>query len=140
MLVGAWMEGCVGTPGVVSSPPPHEHIHKAPHGGRLVEVGEEFAHLELLWDADKASLTVYVLDGECETPVRLGQAELQLQGMDWSGSLRGVANSLSEEKVGDTSQFGGSLPGLRGHSEWSGEIRSLTVNSQTFEHLRIAYP
>lgn len=105
-----------------------------------MEVGEELAHLELLWDADKALLTVYVLNGECESSVRVRQTELQLQGMDWGGSLKAVANALSEEKVGDTSQFSGSLPGLRGHSQWSGEIRSLTVSGRNFKHLPITYP
>ncbi len=124
----------------MSSSTPHEHVHQAPHGGRLVEVGEELAHLELLWDADKASLTVYVLDGECESPVRIGQTELRLGGKDWNGKLHAIANVLSDEKIGDTSQFGGSLPSLRGRSEWSGEIGSLNIGGRTFERLPVAYP
>lgn len=125
---------------MVSSSTPHEHVHRSPHGGRLVEVGEEFAHLELVWDAEKASLTIYVLDGECESSVRIGQKALQLVGKGWRGQLQAIANPLSDEKVGDTSQFAGSLPSLRGRSGWSGEVGNLTVNGRTFEHLPVAYP
>ncbi|MCW5869395.1 MAG: hypothetical protein KIS61_19210 [Candidatus Eremiobacteraeota bacterium] len=115
-------------------------MHRAPHGGRLVEVGEEFAHLEVVWEADRASLTVYVLDGECESSVRLRQTELQLVGKDWNGKVKAVASPLSDEKGGDTSQFEGTLPALRGRSGWSGEIRTLTVRGRTFEHLPVAVP
>jgi hypothetical protein len=42
------------------------HEHTAPHGGSLVEFGEEFAHIELVLDSATGVLTAYVLDGEAE--------------------------------------------------------------------------
>ena len=140
ILFAALVSGCVSRPPENPGSSPHEHVHRAPHGGRLVEVGEEFAHLELLWEADKALLTVYVLDGECEASVRLRQAELELRGKGWNGTLKAIASPLSDEKVGDTSHFAGSVPGLRGRSKWDGEIQVLTVNGQKFEHLPVAFP
>src|SRR5262245_66348008 len=60
------------TKGEPKSPPaaiaPHEE-HKAPHGGEILELGEEAAHLELLHDAAAGKLTVYVLDKEVKTPL-----------------------------------------------------------------------
>ena len=104
-----------------------------------MEVGEEYAHLELLWDVGKGTLTAYVLDGECESSLRLEQTELQLQGNGWKGSLKAVASPLSGETVGDTSQFSGSLPALRGRTQWNGAIRSLTVQGRTLENLPLVY-
>ena len=50
----------------------HEHHeHTAPHGGALVGLGKEFAHVELVLEKATGKLTGYVLDGEAEKPVRL---------------------------------------------------------------------
>jgi len=42
----------------------HDHAHEAlgPHGGHLVELGEEEYHLEWTHDDDSGLVTVYVLD------------------------------------------------------------------------------
>ena len=58
--------------GMTPAPEPeggHEHV--APHGGALVELGEELAHLELVHDPTTGTLTAYVLDGEAEQAVRV---------------------------------------------------------------------
>src|SRR5205085_2013512 len=54
------------------------HEHTAPHHGQLVELGEEFAHVELVLDRKAGRLTAYVLDGEAEQPVRVTQPTLTL--------------------------------------------------------------
>src|SRR5580692_2910328 len=59
--------------------PPHEHEHKAPHGGSLVELGEEFGHVELVSDPGSGKITAYILDGEAEESVKIQQPELELQ-------------------------------------------------------------
>jgi hypothetical protein len=61
-----------------SSSKTHGHEHHAPHDGTLVELGEEFAHLELVLNAQTGTLTVYVLDGEAEQSVRIAQPEIEL--------------------------------------------------------------
>lgn len=106
----------------------------------LAEVGEEVAHLEMVWDEASGRLTLYVLDGECEQPVRLKQPELVLKGEGWETRLPGQPNSLSDEKVGDTSQFGGQVPALKGKKQWQAEVNLLEVFGRKFSHLPVQYP
>jgi hypothetical protein len=41
--------------------------HKAPHGGILLEVGEEVAHVEVVHDAKAGKITLYILGGDAKT-------------------------------------------------------------------------
>ena len=53
----------------------HKHEeHKAPHGGPLLEVGEEEAHLELVHDEKAGKLTLYLLGKDAKTPVAIKDA------------------------------------------------------------------
>jgi hypothetical protein len=117
---------------------PKEHEHKAPHGGSLIELGEEFAHVEVVIDNEKTKVTAYVLDGEAEQPVRIKQPELQIT-VDPPGltlKLAAVANLMTGETVGDTSEF--AVP-----TEWlkliadgrDATLREITVRGSTFENV-----
>jgi hypothetical protein len=46
---------------------PHEHEH-GPHGGHLVELGEEEYHAEVVFDAKAAKITIYLLDSKAKNP------------------------------------------------------------------------
>ena len=46
----------------------HDHP-EAPHGGELLELGEEEAHLELGHDSKGGNVTVYVLGKDGKTPI-----------------------------------------------------------------------
>jgi hypothetical protein len=52
----------------------HEHDHKAPHGGVLLETGDEAAHLEIVHDAKAGKLTIYVLDSDPEKALAIKDA------------------------------------------------------------------
>src|SRR5262245_43400376 len=96
--------------------------HQAPHDGTLVELGKEFAHLELLLDASTGQVTGYVLDGEAEKPIRLDQKEitLKLRGKPEEARvvLKAVGSALTGEKPGDSSQFEGQADALKGMKEF----------------------
>src|SRR5690349_10658250 len=85
------------------------HVHRAPHGGTLVELGEHTYNLELVRDADAGKLTAYVLDGHAENFIRIPAASFELVafagGERKTLTLRAVANSATGETVGNTSQF-----------------------------------
>ena len=122
------------------------HAHTAPHGGTLVVLGEEFAHLEFVLDAGTAKLTAYVLDGEAENPVRLAQNTIELKGhrqdtgADFTLNLNGVANVLTGETEGDTSEFVGQSEALKGAAAFQAELVSITVKGQTFTDIDFAFP
>src|SRR4051812_45186501 len=102
------------------------HEHKAPHGGALIEFGEEFAHLELTVDKD-GKVKAYALDGEAEKSVRLKQKTVEIEyalprGAKGTLTLKAVASVLSGETEGDTSEFGGQDDKLKGVKEFNASV------------------
>lgn len=122
------------------------HEHTAPHGGTLVVFGDEFAHIELVLNKTTGELTGYVLDGEAENPVRLSQTAIELKirredtQSDFSLQLSGVANVLTGETEGDTSQFAAQSDALKGASEFAAEIVSIAIKGQMFAHIDFEFP
>ena len=51
-----------------------EEEHKAPHGGLLLETGDEAAHLELVHDAAAGKVTVYILDDKATGALAIADA------------------------------------------------------------------
>lgn len=121
----------------------HEHV--APHGGALVELGEEFAHIELVHDAASGALTAYVLDGEAEQAVRVTLPALELDitpagGAATTVSLAAKANALTGESVGDSSQFVATVAALKGVTRFTGVVRQVTVRGQAFSTVAFSVP
>jgi hypothetical protein len=116
----------------------------APHGGCLVEVGDEVAHLELVLDASSGKLTAYVLDGEAEDSVRIKQKTLQFL-MQITGVpafhllLIAKSDPLTGETEGDSSQFEIRSARLKGLKAFSGRIGPLRVFGQTFNAVKFKY-
>lgn len=120
------------------------HEHHAPHKGTLVVLGEEFSHVELVLDNTTGELTAYVLDGEAENPVRIAQSSLIIKLKDKgklvSLRLKPIANDLTGEKVGDTSEFQGTFSKLKGLSHFEGYISSIQSRGESFKNVRFLYP
>src|SRR5579872_3126525 len=55
----------------------HHHAEKGPHGGALVAIDQDDAHLEVVLDDETGTLTAYVLDGHAEKAVAIRQKNLQ---------------------------------------------------------------
>ena len=128
----------------------HGHKHKAPHGGTLVALGDHFAHLEIVLDAANGKITAYVLDGEAEKAVRVKQTGLELAanlpkkdgavGEQVTIKLQAVANELTGEKVGDTSQFEGQDEKLKGLKEFDAKVVALEVKGQALKDVAFNFP
>jgi hypothetical protein len=142
-----WSAGCghqapPPASSTAGTPPAAAHQHTAPHGGTLVELGSEFAHVELVLDPDAGSLTAYVLDGEAEESVRLKQPSLTL-ALDAQGAspaqvvdLAARADILTGETVGDSSEFAATSPSWRGIRAIKGRIADITVKGQQFRDVQ----
>ncbi len=121
-----------------------EHEHSAPHGGALVEFGEEFAHLEFVLDAATGKLTAYALDGEAEKPVRLKQGEIAVQiespGNILNLKLTGVANALTGETAGDTSEFVAQSDQLKGLAKFDAAIKAVSIKGKDFKNIAFNFP
>ena len=122
------------------------HEHTAPHGGTLVVLGEEFAHVEFVLDETTGKLTAYVLDGEADKPIRLTEETIELNVKRLNSEetmtlqLQAVPNVLTGETEGDTSQFEGQSEALVGATEFHAEIASIAVKGQTFAHISFEFP
>ena len=114
------------------------HVHVAPNGGTLVEIGEHAYNLELLRDPATGKLTAWVLDGHAENFVRLAAPTLELVAMPGGKftplTLKAVANSSTGEKIGDTSQFEVQADWLRTAGDFSG-IFTLVIKGTKFEQV-----
>lgn len=130
----------------------HHHEHTAPHGGTLVVLGEEFAHLELVLDPGAGSLTGYILDGEAENAVRIGQEYIEIKmndslppggGSDRSGYvliLKAVSNVLTGETAGDTSEFTVRSDRLKGVRKFDAVISAIEIKGRAFRNVGFRFP
>ena len=123
----------------------HGHEHHAPHGGTLVVLGEEFAHFEVLLDAASGKLSLYVLDREPDSYVRVKHPELELeivpsQGEAFSVRLKAAANPLTGETAGDTSQFEGQDDRLKGLKDFDAEAPALEIRGQKVGPTKFNFP
>lgn len=123
------------------------HEHHAPHKGSLQVLGEEFSHYELVLEPGSGRLTIYVLDGEAEKPVRVKQKQLTFK-LAPRGSkakpvtvfAKAVANELTGEELGDSSEFEAIVPALKGAKAFDGVLVLGQVKGQSFKNLKIKHP
>lgn len=115
--------GCGGTPtgGQASSgatetaaPPAtvessHEHAHASagPHGGGLIELGNEEYHAELVHDDTAGTVTVYILDSAARSAVPIDATEVIINlKHDGRGEQFKLASSADQgEPAGKSSRF-----------------------------------
>ena len=94
----------------------------------------------------RGKLTGYVLDNEAEKPVRLSQKTIELKvnrlksGQAITLQLKAVANVLTGETEGDTSQFEGQSDALKGMTEFHAQIASIAVKGQHFTDVGFDFP
>lgn len=122
----------------------HAHAHHAPHGGALSMLGEHAFQLELVLDAAKERLTLYVLDGEAERFVRISTAEIRgvglAGGQEWELRFEAVSNEATGESVGDSSQFAARASELVKQSNFEVRFERLEILGQVYEDVSIPYP
>jgi hypothetical protein len=119
-----------------------EHEHSAPHGGALIELGEEFAHVEIVLDASTGRLTAYALDGEAEKSIRIKQSEIEIAVENPAATIKlsGVANALTGETADDTSEFSGQSEKLKGATDFDGVIKTISIKGKEFKDVAFNFP
>lgn len=119
------------------------HVHVAPHGGTLVELGDHAANLEFVRDASAGKLTAYILDGHAENFLRIPsvgfQLVAQIQGRSETVSFKPVANPATGEKVGDTSQFEAQAEWIKSTPAFEGTVPELIVKAHTFKDIKVQF-
>lgn len=122
---------------------PAPHVHKAPHDGTLVEIGDHAYNLELVRDPAAGTLTAYVLDGHAENFVRITSLTIELVAMPGGQytplTLQAVANPSTGETVGNTSQFAVQADWLKTAGGFSG-IFTIEIKGTKFEQVSYHVP
>lgn len=120
------------------------HVHVAPHGGTLVEIGEHQYNLELVRDAATGTLSGYVLDAHAENFVRLPLQAITLTatvgGTANTLVLQAVANPATGESVGDTSQFVAQADWLKTVASFDISITEISIRGTKFEKIAFNFP
>lgn len=122
------------------------HVHTPLFGGQLVEIGDHFANIEVLFDSDTGALTIYTLDAHADYVQRVEQPVLELlitaENAESPITLRlpAIADPLSGETIGDSSKFETVAPELVGLESFNAVIRSLDIRGGQFEDIAFEYP
>lgn len=85
----------------------HEHPSEGPHGGQLVELGNEQYHAEIVHDDSAGTVTVYLLDAAAEKAVPIDAAELTIN-LKHAGKLEQfklTASPDADDPPGRSSRF-----------------------------------
>lgn len=115
----------------------HGHSHEAvgPHGGHLLELGQEQYHAEWTHDENAKSVTVYFLDGEAKESVAVdpesAKIEVVIEGKEpMTYAMKPVGE---EADAGYSHQDGALLTGLNmvGHGVQAKLM--VTIEGQPFE-------
>ncbi|TWT44122.1 hypothetical protein RAS1_05300 [Phycisphaerae bacterium RAS1] len=128
-----------------------EHIHLAPHRGMLIVLSDHQAHLELVLDEQAGRMTFYVLDGECEKPIRLSQESMEVElrviyskqepaPTEFSLTLQARDNPLTGETTGDSSEFTAESEKLVGLKRFTGRIARIVALGVEHAGLLIEFP
>ena len=144
----------------------HHHAEKGPHGGALVAIGHDDAHLEIVLDEKTGTITAYVLDGAAEKPIAIKQKNLQLaltleHDHHHDGDKKDDADKkddgdkkddVPDETVpvmlaavapaedGTASEFSGQLDALKGADEFEGALTMIKIGDKEFPGVTFKYP
>jgi predicted small lipoprotein YifL len=126
--VAALLAGCGKDAKGPEPKPPEEHSHPPPpHGGELLELGNDEYHLELIHDHDGGHVTVYVLGKDVKTPVPVEAPVVNLE----KGPVQFTLTAVNPGPDGKADTWKGSHEGLR-TDPWLGRIR-VKIGDKTYQ-------
>jgi len=92
----------------------HNHASKGPHGGAIVELGDEELHAEILHNDESSAVTVYLLDSEVKRYMTVSTQEIAINVKHGGKGLqfRLKAKPQQSDREGRTSRFETKSPQL----------------------------
>jgi hypothetical protein len=109
----------------------HEHAHpeNGPHGGQLIELGNEEFHAELTHDEATDEITVYLLDAEAKQSVPVAETELvlNLYAAGKPQQFKLLAQPQAIDAPGQSSRFSATDEALHEAMEAEGSKGQLNV-------------
>ncbi len=123
----------------------HDHDHDAPHGGALVVVGDEAAHVEFVLDKETGKLTAYVLDDHAHEAVAVKHAELKIavtiekEGVEFP-EAKEVTLTAVDAKDGAASEFVATIEELKGAEHFEAALDSISVGGKEYKGVTFKFP
>ena len=124
--------------------PAVKHVHTAPHGGTLVEIGEHSYLVEFVRDAASGKLSAYILDGHAENFIRINVPSFDviatLNGTTKTVTLNAVADPATGEKSGDSATFQGQAEWLKTTPVFDASIARLNIRGTSVLDVAFNFP
>ena len=146
-LVCMWLLACTADESAAHAEHSHHaHVHSAPHGGTLVEIGAHQANLECLLDTKTGTLQVYILGPHAERAVRLTVTEIPIEVRLADAeeallvSLTAQRDELSQYTVGNTALFAWQDERLKNVQQMELLVPSVTIFGETFSGISVSLP
>lgn len=122
-----------------------EHSHEAPHGGTMIQLGDHFANVEFLVNDKKGELHVWFHDAHAQNSYRLAAQAIPIgialeDGTHFDLMLKPVANVLTGETPGNTSQFSGKDSNLVGCKAFRGLLTPVSIQGRSLPALDFGFP
>lgn len=118
------------------------HVHRAPNGGELVELGDHQFNLEFKYDLGRSVLQAWILDAHAENFIRTGMDSFDITedgGQRRVLRLQATGNAMTGETVGDTSYFEAAAPWLREVKHFDGVVKAIRVRGVDFRDVRFHF-
>lgn len=116
----------------------HDHVHKAPHDGHLIELGDHKYNAEIVYSANEPKLTFYILGAHAEAPVAIPDKEIKFM-LEVDGAAKELvfkAEPVAGDKEGMASKFvltdSTTLPPSITELEKMHGSLTLTINGENF--------
>ena len=120
----------------------HGHGHQAPHGGVLVNVGDEFCHLEFVQEPESNRLQLHVMRFHPkEGPLKISMAQIEV-GATTGGEEKAIVFKPVEldgitATDHPTSLYMAEVDWLENALNFNGTVKKLTIEGKLF--LEIAF-
>ena len=136
--------GCGSGHDAHGAPSTAGHAHSPLFGGTLVELGEHFANLELVFDAGTGTITLYLLSAHADGVVKGAQERIDLL-VETGGSRLELAatprtSALADNAPGKSSQFQAQDDRLKGLASFTLTVRRVELLGSAFTDVVVRYP
>ena len=109
----------------------HGHTHTPKFGGKLCELGDHFANLELVLDANGGRLLAYLLDGHAEEPVAIEQETITV-ALEEPAAKSLVLTAQKGGVTGSATHFEGADDALKGAQKIRGKLTEVKAKGKVF--------
>ena len=120
------------------------HVHKAPHGGVLVSVGDEFCHLEFVQEPESNRLQLHVMRFHPkEMPVKFVMKQIEVSAKVGDEEKTVVFKPVELDGITATDQptslYMAEVDWLKKAANFNGTVRELKIEGKIFSKIAFQF-